>query len=381
MTERYTAHYIPKSSGGSRLIHAFTDTDEHRDSLKELRKHYTRNPVMSREGVPISLWRSVHGYPAGCTNMVRLMESFMGKHGDCTKKSTIVTAFDLTNFYHFISKDHLRKSPYGGVAPLCDKAFVDIGNGIEVLSQGSPLSQDISNMCMQEIDLKALALAKSFNAWSLFDGEKREFGIGHDMAYRDRQVYGKGVAHRYLGPQEVDLLMKSLPNTDKIQTMEISYMRYVDNIYLMFSGAEEVSPDILKRVAASFTALVKKKFIEEGFSINNMKNGQYFSETNRKRPILGLNTTERIKCSKYYLNRIRAGLFNFSKDESATDISQSLASSAIFALYVDPQSYKRFKKSLDVIAKMDLRRAHNAASLLKFSAKENSRTGDIPIFA
>jgi hypothetical protein len=391
MSSRYTSHRIPKqNSKGFRIIHEFNDIDKHEHALNILRKYCKDNPKLGKDGKAISLSSATHGYPYGNKNMIALTRNFNERVKN--KDKYIVSSFDLSSFYHFITKDFVKDHPKD-IKDLMDLAFVDIGNGIEVLAQGSPLSQDISNISLLPTDLRAMTIVRAFNTWSrsttVYTSNNVKIGLPHGFSLKGRShvpTTGRGYAQYFknltgdngVGDYIEGVYASSSNGVDDInEAFEVSYMRYVDNIYIGISAIKEVNNDILEKVSAAITRRIKGLFLGDGFQINNLKNSKSNSKTNRKVPILGMNISDRVKCNRHYLNGIRAGLWNFTV-QGGGDIPQSLASSAIYALYVDPKSHNRLRKCTDLIREMDLRYLPNARSLIAFIDRKNKLTSEIP---
>ena len=389
MDKSYRSHIIPKqNSKGVRIIHEFDNVDKHRDALEIARRHYIDFPLLSRDNRKISLRNSVHGYPYGNANMIDLMRRFLINSRSEEMPQSSLCSFDLSNFYHYVTKDMVSSSKFSELTSILDQAFVEVGNGIEVLAQGSPLSQDISNMCLLEIDLKSLAIMKTFNTWTRrskmhSSGRYSKFSLPVDydlgerydipVMYKEPTDY---VAQLTDGKGAVEIA--SIYAEKSMNTLfKASYMRYVDNIYISVSANKEVSSELLTSITESLTKKVKSVFLSGGFSINNLKNHTSNSNSNRRMPILGLNVSDRVKCNRYYLNKLRAGLFNFTKG-AWSDVPQSLASSVIFSMYVDPKSHNRLRKCTEIIRGMDLTNAPNAKSMLNFIDRENKITNEIP---
>lgn len=382
MEKRYTSHAIPKqNSRGFRIIHEFKDVEEHTEALGKARQYYIKNPALSREGRKISFRNSVHGYPYGNANMIDLIRRFTDNHSESQWTQKVLCSFDLANFYHYITPDKIDDTYFPELKGDMEQAFVEVGNGIEVLAQGSPLSQDISNICLMKTDLSALSVINTFNTWtSRYIGLNRQYPVNYDIGYRCDlpiiyQTPGCYVKSFGIKGEELDLLYKD--NRKVNHAFKASYMRYVDNIYIMVSGVEELPHEALVSVSEGLTRRIKGLYIKNGYSINNLKNSLTTSKSNRKMPILGLNISERVKCNKHYLNKLRAGLFNFTKG-AWSDIPQSLASSVIYAMYVDPQSHNRLRKCTNIIKTMDLTHSPNAKMLMRFLHTENSLTNAIP---
>lgn len=389
MAERYTSHRIPKqNSKGFRIIHEFNDIDKHTNALKTLRKHCIDNPLCTKENRKISLVSSVHGYPYGNKNMIKLSRLFLSRAQ--TKDKFIISSFDLSNFYHFITPDKINNSIPDHITEYLKLAFVNIGNGVEVLAQGSPLSQDISNICLLPIDLKCLSVIKSFNTWTkkckTHKIDYNSISLPTDYSIMDRQdipmtkrsnsSFINSLAEDQNLANDFNKIYEDNPEITECVTA--SYMRYVDNIFISVSANSLVSNKILDLLSKALTKRIKGLFIQGTYKINNLKNKTATSVSNRKIPMLGLNLSDRVKCSRHYLNGIRAGLWGFVSGKNS-DIPQSLASSAIYALYVDPKSHNRLRKCTNEIRKMDLRDSPNARTLLAFIEKENGITGEIPM--
>lgn len=391
MTKGYKSHLIPKNnSKGFRIIHEFEDVDKHKQTLLRLRKYYQDNQISSRNSQRVSLRNTVHGYPYGNPNMVDLTKRFLKKDKDKTKR--ILTSFDLTNFYHFIDKRMIEKSAFPELVEDLSPAFVEIGNGIEVLAQGSPLSQDISNICLLETDLRAMSTLSHINTWTkrpvmMTSGILRyspkvylpnDFPIANRSDIPSLSGLQETLIARACGVDGSIELENIYKNSDILSVLNIRYMRYVDNIFLIVDAVSEMSDQTLERVSSYITQNIRALFLKAGFSINNLKNSKTTSMTNRRMPVLGLNVSDRVKCKRHYLDGIRAGIFNFCKNPVG-DLPQSLVSSAIFSLYVDPRSHNRFRKCTKMLMEMNLDNYPNAKSLINFISKENKLTNDIPI--
>jgi hypothetical protein len=383
MEKRYTSHTIPKqNSKGFRVIHEFKDVEKHTESLRKARLYYIKNPVLSREDRKISFRSSVHGYPYGNVNMIDLIRRFTDNHSEDKWKNKVLCSFDLSNFYHYITPDKIDNTCFPELRDDMQKAFVEVGNGIVVLAQGSPLSQDISNICLMKTDLKALSIISTFNTWTgRFIGSRRQYPINFNIGFRHDLPFISTTPGGYLHsldtsipPEEIDNLYDTLGTNNLLKA---SYMRYVDNIYIMISGTEEVPEDLLIKISEALTKRIKGAFLEEGYSINNLKNNTSTSMTNRRMPILGLNISERVKCTKHYINNLRSGLFKFTQG-AWVDIPESLASSVIYAMYVDTKSHNRLRKCTEKIRLMDLTNSPNALMLLRFLDSTNTLTNDTP---
>jgi hypothetical protein len=282
----------------------------------------------------------------------------------------------------------VSNSKFNELYSILEQAFVEVGNGIEVLAQGSPLSQDISNMCLLEIDLKALAIMKTFNVWTkrskihhVSNYSKFSLPVDYDLGerydipimYKDPSDYVSQLTDSK-GAIEIERIYKEKSVN---QLFKASYMRYVDNIYISVSADKEVSSELLTSISESLIRKIKSIFLRGGFSINNLKNHTSNSNSNRRMPVLGLNVSDRVKCNRYYLDKLRAGLFNFAKG-TWDDVPQSLASSVIFSMYVDPKSHNRLRKCTKIIREMDLTNSPNAKAMLNFIDRENKITNEIP---
>jgi hypothetical protein len=390
MTERYKSHIIPKqNSKGFRIIHEFADISKHKEALGYIRSFYKAVPLLDRNNRKVSLYNTVHGYPYGNPNMISLLRRFLKE--DESKPNSILCGFDLTNFYHFITKAKLKNSAFSNLMPHLDQAFVSIGNSIEVLSQGSPLSQDISNMCLLETDLKIMALLNTFNTWTkrtetvlLNPGNmSQHFNLPLDYEFEHRYdipiIYKSGSSYlsNLIGPVKAAKITAIYEKKEVSEVLRASYMRYVDNIYILVRGVEDIPSSLLKDIATALTTRSKTFFLKKQFDINYRKDSVSSTMSNRKMPILGLNASKRLKCSRYYLNNLRAGLFQFAQGRWE-DIPQSLVSSVIYALYVDPRSHNRLRKCMKLIREKDLSKAPNAKILISFTDTKNKLTHELP---
>lgn len=368
--KNYRAHFIPKSTPGKyRVVHEFDDVAVHRDSLESLRREVANLPGTNSLS-KVSLTTCAHGYPFGNPSMINLVSDFV--EYDSNPVERVITSFDLRNFFHAIDISRVAAIGIPRIAGFSNHAFVDVGNGIKVLSQGSPLSQDISNVSLVRIDLKILKLFKTIN-----DNMRINKGVIYDRQglrtsdHKDtdgnivsidsvpiilngsrgvssviRALFGKNSASASAETIVLEEMFASAGTPGISRVVKLKYMRYVDNIYIRFDFFGNEDRLLAKKFARIITDRVKGIFMSNGLPSNRDKDGIYFKTKNRRMPILGLNSTSRLKCTKHYIDKIRAALNNWVHN-AESDISLSVMSSVVYIIQADRGSYLRLKKGLD----------------------------------
>lgn len=394
MDRNYRAHAIPKSTPGEfRIIHEFDDVASHREDLYELRSSVRKLIGGYNTSNRINLRGSVHGYPMGNPSMIDLVTKFHDNDG-FNPDLRVLCSFDLKNFYHSIQPHSVLSSPFWKTFAQCESAFVDIGNGVEVLAQGSPLSQDVSNLVLSETDIRCLASCKSINKnfgsdacmSDMFsnktysdDGERARYEFAKKRIERRKKngicsiMYSKNQA----AFNSVNSRCRILIASGESEPIKVRYMRYVDNIHVLVDFKEGFDKSMCIGFAKSILESIQSIFTRRGFGINRKKTNYFCSSANRRMPILGLNSTTRVKCKRYYIDKVRAGLHNWARTgHKKDDITPRLMSSAVYVLYSDHLSINRLAKPLAEIKQITEANASvfsSAEALVRFAKSNEDR--------
>jgi len=379
---------IPKKDKSSfRLVHDFGTTNDHYEKLWALRG-FIFDGSDSLHNTSVNLKKSVFGYPFGGTNMKALVLSLITKRSPVDEgDKSVLIGLDFKNFYHSIFYDCFA-SKHKNLITFVDNAFVFVGNDVRVLSQGSAMSQDISNIYLQGFDCIILSCLSRLEASTsdtqiTINGEKISKKSSCPKAMHSQYSLTSG---EYISASIKSRLFDRLRRIDNKfeypKKLSINYIRYIDNIYIkIFYNDFKFIDDFVEILINSICKLsYRYKLV-----VNGKKTRIFKSELNRKEPVLGLNTTVRIKCTKAYIDKTRAMALreiNNLYSGDSFEFSNVVSGRIVYILSSDVHSVSRFSKYIpDLINLCGIHpNTKILAAITRFIIKKNEQSEKVPLY-